>query len=169
MCSFLCCLALSTIRPLLSSCSAPRCPHPPCAWFSDDIPIFHFIVQVRAVVRGLEAARDVSRTLIPALKTFRNNYIIFREEQPMVYRHSNETAVRIDGTLAAAARARAQADAIAAGLGARLGRLNFASLNAKPPEEPVCRNELPPDQLMRVWSPPHSSVRSTVHTEYYVL
>lgn len=97
----------------------------------DNIPTsYFFTVQVRAVVRGLAAAQGVSTTLLPAVEALPASRLRIDSYPGIVYRAANASAVRIDATRAAAARARAQTDAIAAGLGARVGRLNFASLNA---------------------------------------
>lgn len=93
---------------------------------------YYFTVQVRAVVRGLAAAQSVRATLLPAVEALPASRLSIDAYPGIVYRAANATAVRVDAARAAAARARAQVDAIAAGLGGRVGRLNFASLNAAP-------------------------------------
>ncbi|GAB0497455.1 hypothetical protein MMPV_008788 [Pyropia vietnamensis] len=127
---------------------------------SDPIPnSYSFTVQVRAVVRGLKAAQGVSHTLLPAMEALPTFRVSMNEYPEIMYWMANESAVRIDATRAAAARARSQTDEIAAGLGARVGWLNFASLNADPVgwwrnfRGDSARNEF------------HASVR----TEHYVL
>lgn len=130
-------------------------PHP-----SDDIPTaYYFTVQVRAVVRGLAAAQGIRTTLLPAVESLPASRLRIDSYPGVVYRAANATAVRVDATRAAAARARAQTDAIAAGLGARVGRLNFASLNADAEDG---RRSGGGDSSRSVF-------RASVRTEYYVL
>lgn len=137
----------------------PPPPRPPLTP-SDNIPTaYYFTVQIRAVVRGLAAAQGVSTTLLPAVESLPASRLRIDSYPGIVYRAANASAVRIDATRAAAARARAQTDAIAAGLGARVGRLNFASLNADAYDG---RRSSGGDSARSVF-------RASVRTEYYVL
>lgn len=133
--------------------------HTPCPP-SDNIPTsYFFTVQVRAVVRGLAAAQGVSTTLLPAVEALPASRLRIDSYPGIVYRAANASAVRIDATRAAAARARAQTDAIAAGLGARVGRLNFASLNA---------DSFDGRSISGGRDSARSVFRASVRTEYYV-
>jgi len=105
-------------------------PSPPPSDRGGIVTSYFLTVQVRAVVRGVAAAQSVSSTLLPAVASLPATRFSIDSYPGITYGVAKPSPVRIRALKAAAAVAANRTSAIAEGLGSRVGRLNFADINA---------------------------------------